>query len=236
MLSPMLFNIFVHDMPQPKDVDVAQFADDTSYLAYSHRTSTVVNRLQRASDRITKFFSKWRIRVNAGKSQATLFTRKRAPRHRPQSQVTVCGEEVPWCPSTKYLGLHLDKTLTYAEHVRRSVEKNERAVRALYPLIGKRSKLDIGNKILLFKTVLRPGFSSACPIWEKCAAAHRLKLQRHQNRVLKMMMGVPIRTATSEVHGVTGVEMLSDFMDRLGSNFEARGLLNVNEDIVQLFE
>lgn len=45
--APVLFNIYIHELPCPKDVTIAQFAEDTAVIAQSKRTSTVVNRLQR---------------------------------------------------------------------------------------------------------------------------------------------------------------------------------------------
>lgn len=235
VLSPTLFNLFVHDMPQPRDVQLALFADDTAILATSKITRTVVNRLQRAANRMTKFFNRWRIQVNASKSQATIFTRKRARRHTPRSKISMCGVEVEWTPVTKYLGLHLDGTLTYSEHLSRAVEKSEKTIKSLYPLICRGSKLSLKNKILLFKSILRPGFSYGCPIWSCCATTHMKKMQRHQNKILKMMLNVPTRTPTVEVHDVTQLLTISDYVKKLDESFVARGLLNTNDDIVQLF-
>lgn len=75
-LSPDLFNVFLYDIPKNYDAMLAQFADDTAVLSSSFRTSAVVNKLQKASNSLCRYFNKWRIRVNELKSEAILFTKK----------------------------------------------------------------------------------------------------------------------------------------------------------------
>ena len=56
VISPTLFNIYVHDIPVPADVVMAQPADDSAYITVSHRTSTIERRLQLAADRVVRYF------------------------------------------------------------------------------------------------------------------------------------------------------------------------------------
>lgn len=157
-MSPQLFHFYIHDMPCRRDTDVGQFADDTAMLASSHRTSTIINPLQRAAHSITNYLNKWRIRVNPSKSEACLFTKKRAARHQPNSVIRINGDTVPWANSIKYLGLVLDKGLTFKNHLERKIDKGNKMIKALYPLIGRGSKLYRGFKFLLYKTIIRPTF------------------------------------------------------------------------------
>ena len=48
-----LFNIYVHDIPVPVVVVMAQLTDDSAYNTASHRTSTIERRLQLAANRVT---------------------------------------------------------------------------------------------------------------------------------------------------------------------------------------
>lgn len=213
---------------------MSQFADDTSLMAFSHRTSTIVGRLQRAADSIVRYLKRWRVRVNPQKSEACMFTRKRAQRHRPVTQINVGGEVVPWKGSIKYLGLTLDKTLTFRDHLGSRVQKGGKLVRALYPLVSRNSKLAIRHKVLLYKVVLRPSVCYACPVWSSCAATHLLAVQRFQNKTLKMMLGLPPRTPTRLVHEMTGLETVSEYVARLTDSFVSGCRTNVNGDIAAL--
>ena len=76
VIAPTLFNIYVYDVPVPAEMELAQFADDTAYWTSSHRTATTVNRLQKASSRVVKSYSKLGVRTNGPKSMAIIFSRK----------------------------------------------------------------------------------------------------------------------------------------------------------------
>lgn len=236
VLSPTLFNIYISDIPMIPEVEISQFADDTAILAWSHKTSAVINKLQRASKKLLSYFNRWRIRINGNKSVACLFTKKTAQRHIPNTMVAIGQDEVEWSHNLKYLGLYLDKRLTYKTHVENIVQKTERLVRVLYPLINRKSKLSLQNKVMLYKVIFRPTMSYACPIWSKCARTHLDKLQISQNKILKMMLNVHWRTSTRLVHESCGVEMLKEFIERLTQSFWQRSQFSTDDEIVRIYE
>ena len=124
---------------------------------------------------------------------AFLFTRKLADRDKPSRNLVIEGEEVQWSDVVRYLGVQLDKKMVFAAHVQSLVEKSEKVLRCLSPLINRCSRLDVANRLRLFKTVHRPTFTYGAPLLSRCARTHKKKLQIHQNRVLKMMLDKPRR-------------------------------------------
>ena len=87
VISPTLFNVYVHDIPRPADVEMAQLADDSENITAPPRTSTIVRRLQVAGDRVVRYFTRCGVRLGGANSSAILFSRKLAARHRPASVV-----------------------------------------------------------------------------------------------------------------------------------------------------
>ena len=47
-------------------------------------------------------------------------------------------------------------------------------------------------------------------VWECCAKTHKLKLQRIQNKILRMVLNVPSWTRTLDVHELTGIKTLDE--------------------------
>lgn len=231
VLSPDLFTIYLHDIPTNFDATLVQFADDTSVLAFSHKTSAVVNKLQSASNSLCRYFKKWRIRTNDLKSEAMLFTRKTAERHAPGNHLRVGLGEIPWKQTSKQLGLTFDSKLKFKEHIEVALLKGERLIRSLYPLIHRRSKLSLQNKVLLYKTIFRPTVLYAAPIWMDCAATHLKRIQVFQNKVLKIILNKPMRTPTFEVHEQTNVEMVNDYLLKVNESFTRNCRNNINPDI-----
>ena len=208
VLSPTFFNVYVSDIPVPREVMLAQFAADSAYLTASHRTSTIQNRLQSVGDKVVRYFNGLGVRVSGPKSAAMIFTRKLAERHQPTRNLTIDGVEVLWTDTVKYLGMRLDRRLTFANHVQGLIERSEKAIRSLYPLINRRSRVHASSRVLLFKTVYRPTFTYGAPIIAHCAATHKKRLQVHQNRILKMMLNKPRRYSTTKLHDLTQVDVV----------------------------
>lgn len=184
---------------------------------------------------LDKYFRKWRVRINPTKTEAIFCTRRRVARYLPSRPVRLNGANVDWKNSVRYLGVHIDRGLTFKSHVDKAVEKNELMIKVLYPLIGRDSKLSLKNKILVFKQIYRPSLSFAAPVISQCATTHKKRLQVAQNKVIKIILGVPTRTPTDEIHDTCKLERINDFMKRLTDNFVLRTRCSTNPEMTNLF-
>lgn len=108
------------------------------------------------------------------------------------------------------LGLTLDSKLLFRQHVDKILNKCSILIRCLYPLINRNSKLSLKNKLAVYKQIIYPVIEYAIPVWECCARTHKMKLQRVQNKVLKMVLNVPGWTRSSEVHELANIKMLDE--------------------------
>ena len=74
VLSPLLFLIYVNDMPDPRHRlnSKSQFPDDIGLLARSKKASLATNRLQGDLDALTEWCAKWRIKLNSEKTNLLL--------------------------------------------------------------------------------------------------------------------------------------------------------------------
>lgn len=156
VLSPTLYNVFTADILMVDGVVYAFFADDTAFLASDKDPEIVVTKLQQAQNCLEEFQRKWRIKINANKTQTIFFTRKRAERNLPRSVVTTNGVPSAWVNDANYLGVIFDSKLTFGKHVNNAICKVDKAVRSMYALLKRRSKLHLKNKMLVFKCILRP--------------------------------------------------------------------------------
>lgn len=236
VLSPTLFNIFLYDIPSDPEGLIGQFADDTAVLAASHSTSSIINKLQKLSDRICRYFKQWRIRINPDKSESMLFTWKIAERHVPQRNIKVNGNDVEWKNNLRYLGVILDPKLTFKAHVEFLISKCNNLIKLLYPIIHRKSKITCSNKLLLFKTIFRPSYSYASPVWSHCAACHLNRIQVLQNKILKMMLDYDRLTPTSFIHYLSEIELVTSHFEKLYQNFLINCRNNLNIDINNLLD
>ncbi|GBN98805.1 putative RNA-directed DNA polymerase from transposon X-element [Araneus ventricosus] len=184
-IGPMLFNIYVNDIPSPRNCQtrLCLFADDTAVMS-TGESNKVMEDLNNYLEQLGKWLIIWKIKVNTEKCQAVYFTKRRKVPDPPK----LYRRAINWSKDTKYLGVTLDSRLTYDKHIT-NVYKQTRSTKArLYPLLGRNSKLSLQNKLLLYKTILRPKMTCASPVWGAAAHSHIQKLEATQNIIARQII------------------------------------------------
>lgn len=221
-LSPTLYNVYTHDIPAMHDCKIALFADDTALYVSSRFAKKIVNTLQHSCKKMNTYFKKWKIKINESKSQVVFLTNRKS-KQIPTEPFKFGSTEINWETSAvKYLGLYIDKRLTFKNHVEYVIYKLNTAVKILYSLINKKSRLNLNSKLLLYKMVIRPMATYAAPIFNTVANCHKKKLQIIQNKTLKLMMNKPWDYPTHLLHEEAKIELMSEYVNKLSDNFNTR--------------
>ena len=64
VLGPLLFSIYIADLPISNEITIATFADDTSLLATHAGPEIALSTLQRCLDSMETWFQKWGFKIN----------------------------------------------------------------------------------------------------------------------------------------------------------------------------
>jgi hypothetical protein len=221
VLSPTLYNVFTADIPKSENCEIALFADDTSFFISSPYANVIRRNLITYSNSLEKYFKKWKVSLNMDKTQAIFFT-KRRKLELPGRTIKIFNKNISWQNSAKYLGLILDKKLTFKNHIEAVIEKANKSSRILYPLLNRKSKLNLKNKLLLYKVALRPIITYACPIFGDAAKTHQKKMQTFQNKIIKIILNVPWYTGTNYIHQQANIMLVKEYMEKLNSKFNSQ--------------
>ncbi|KAG5674276.1 hypothetical protein PVAND_004256 [Polypedilum vanderplanki] len=187
VLSPTLYNIYTADI----HVCTTMFADDTSFYKTALHHLTTSSKLKVASRSIE--------------------TKNEIP----TDPIKVFGTCESCRLIIKLLGVHLDKRLTFKYHIENVTRKANNAIRTLYLLINRKSKLHITNKLLLYKLAIRPILTYGYPAFHGIiAATHTRKLQTLQNRTLKMILDRPWWESTEQIHAETKLPWINDYLQK----------------------
>ena len=101
----------------PENTDIALFADDASVWAADEDLNQANRKVQLALEKIEAWRKSKKMDLNVQKSEATLFSpATNKAKWRPS--LFVNRLIVPFNPSPKFLGVHLDRSLSFQEHVK----------------------------------------------------------------------------------------------------------------------
>lgn len=115
VLSPTLYNIYTNDQPVHKDTVNFIYADDTAVTAQGRNFETVERKLETALKDLSTYYMENNLRPNPTKSVVSAYHLKNIEANR--------GLKVKWQQESlehdyrpKYLGVKLNRTLSFKEH------------------------------------------------------------------------------------------------------------------------
>lgn len=144
------------------------------------------------------------------------------------------GKTFEWKDCVTYLGVDLNRKLNFQPHIDKVIAKARRMVGVLYCLLKRNNSVTTNSKIALYRSVIRPIMTYACPIFSNCPKTHFNKLQIQQNKCLRMALNAEFRTSVSKMHTESRVPTIREFVDKITDRFYRKSSLHSNELISSL--
>ena len=174
--------------------------------------------LQNHLNLLDEYFLEYGLKVNVDKCQATLFTRKLKiiP-----PKITLSNRELVWTRQTKYLGVTLDKNLSFRPHIKNINSKAVGRMKSIIPLLLHRAITE-KSKLLIYTSIVRPIITYASPAWSTLPRTGYRKLQILQNRALRLITKLPRYTRITQLHDITGIPTIQEHTQRLNQSFYSK--------------
>ena len=187
VLGPYLYLVFTMDLPTDNKILTATFADDTAILCAHQDTTVTRQRLQDHINKVSEWCKTWGIRLNESKSTQVTFTLKRET----CDPIKLNGKNIPLRDSTKYLGIHLDRRLTWKKHILAKKEQITLTERKLRWLLQKKSRLSLETKLVIYKTIIRPIWTYGVQLWGSAKPSNLKIIDRCQTKILRSILAAP---------------------------------------------
>ncbi|GFT37072.1 probable RNA-directed DNA polymerase from transposon X-element [Trichonephila clavipes] len=214
LLGPLLFNLYINDIPEYSLTKLNMYADDTAVHTTFKRITSVTFALNKHLKLLEKYYDRWKISINVEKSAAVLFTKKRKIPPPPKMYNTT----IPWSQSTKYLGITFDKNLTWKTHIQNTRQKFRKLMFKLFPLIGRNSDLSRNNKVLLFTAVMRPILSYGCPVWGYAKTNINI-LDTLQNSTIRMIVKASRYMRNDDIRKAIKIKSFKFYIQKIAKKF-----------------
>lgn len=220
LLGPVLFNLYINDMPSHEKTSLGVYADDTASYSISRSAKLAEQRIQAHANDISEWCNKWRLQVNASKCETILFRREGKNSKGHKLAITFNGEQVKEVTTAKYLGVTLDRKLSWTAHLDITLRKAVARKAQLYPLLNPKSKINPHTALRIYKATILPILTYACPVWSGARNKQKLKnLQVIQNKVLRAITKVPRGTRITKLHKDLNMPMVNEVITKLNDKF-----------------
>eukprot|EP00102_Acyrthosiphon_pisum_P012817 XP_008182117.1 PREDICTED: RNA-directed DNA polymerase from mobile element jockey-like [Acyrthosiphon pisum] len=226
-ISPILFNLYISDFPTTTNTEITLYADDSVIYSSSDKIENAIINIQTHLDEIQKWAQKWKIVLNLTKSTAVIFSLRRPTNY---NSLKINGHNIPWSQNIKYLGVILDKKLTWNPHIISSkVQQGYQRLKILYPLINRQTSLSwkcslllykqIIRPLLLYKQIIRPLLLYTVPVWGQCAPTHINKIQVLQSKGLRVISNAPWFVRNDALHTDFNLPTIKNYIKDLLASF-----------------
>ena len=208
VLSPLLFLFFIDGLTKvvPEGVDEALFADDASIWTSNTDLNIANRKIQLAIDAIADWSKTKKMEINVNKSEVTFFsTSTHESKWRPN--LTLFDSPVPFNDSPKFLGVHLDRTLSFQKHTLYVADKVSKRCRILASLAGKEWGWKKRNLRSVYLAMQRSVMDYAAPAWQPWISKTQMnKLEVAQNKALRLISGQYASTPVEALRLESGLQ------------------------------
>ena len=158
VLGPLLFLVYINDMPLSVESSLPLFADD-SLLHKIIKSILDTHALQRDLDRLVVWENDWSMEFHPDKCKLLRITNKRKP---VEASYTIHNTPLEKVDHAKYLGVTITKNLNWKKHINNIIAK---ATNTRLYLQRNLQSFERETKLLCYKVFIRPIVEYACSIW-----------------------------------------------------------------------
>ena len=178
VLGPLLFLLYINDLPENIQSHVRLFADDTAvYLTVTNMQDSQV--LQSDLESLQHWERTWDMEFNPGKCQVIHITRSKSL---VKSRYFLHNQEQESVDAAKYLGVTIRKDLSWNTHINNITSTANKTLGFLKRNVVTKNK-DI--KTMAYNSLVRPQVEYASVVWSPYTKDNINKIEKVQRRAAR---------------------------------------------------
>ena len=194
ILGPLLFLLYVNDMPQAVNSELLLYADDTCLIYMGKDIQKIEEQLNSDFTSLCEWFIDNKLSVHFGeeKTKSILFGTKRQLKDQRDLNLKYGDIEIKQHSKVTYLGCTLDNILSGEHMAAKVLNTINNRLKFLY---RKQKFLSLSSRRLLCNALIQPHFDCACAAWYPLLNKRQSKrIQIAQNKCIRYCLNLDNKT------------------------------------------
>lgn len=186
ILGPLLFLLFINDLPLHTDVNTDLYADDATIYQANSSLKEIEITLQKALSNIAEWCKQNGMLINLDKTKAMLIT-TRQKRNRLERDINIIFNGIPLTTvsNERILGVQIDNNLLWGDHISKVAKKMSTNIWLLSKI---KCYLSLEHRLLFYKGYIQPHLDYANTVWGGTARSNISKIERLQKRACRVIL------------------------------------------------
>ena len=201
VLGPLLFLLFINDLPESVINEIRIFADDVKMVADPAQRQSI----QRDLDELCNWENLWCLKFNLLKCKVL-----HIGKNNPKNKYAFLGSDLGTCESEKDLGVIFNEKCTFHEHIYASISKAKSSLAWLLRSIISRNAYEMKTA---YRCLVRHNLEYCCQVWSPKARHGNWKtildieaVQRTFTRVIDGMQDLNYKQRLNKLNMTTLLE------------------------------
>lgn len=219
VLSPLLYNLFVADIPTPRQTNVrlGQFADDTVYTVAAQNLRLAATRINKDLKLFTQWLQKWRLQINVNKTQVILIKKQRFPSPiiRDTYPIRINHTPIPYQRHLTYLGVKITNRMKLTHHIYHVRNRIALAIKLLYNISGhppERPSPNPRTNLIIYTSIIRPAILYASQLFSLVADTQLKGLAATERRLIRWALHLPRNTNSRTVYALSKIKPIVEYI------------------------
>jgi hypothetical protein len=210
IIGPLLFIVYINDLPNyVNNCKVSMYADDTAVYVHDKDIDNVVSMLNDDLANVCNWLARNKLSLNVLKTEVMFMSTHQKLSVLSDSNLDVKMNEsiLKRVHSCKHLGVMIDDTLSWVDHVDYIRKKVQPGIFML-----KKSKCYLPTHLLnmLYRSTIESHFDYCDVVWGTVCQTQSNRLQVLQNRAAKILTGTSWMDSSTEARNKLGWKNLHD--------------------------
>ena len=182
VLGPLLFLLFINDLPDSVKNEIRIFADDVKMIV----DPAQIVEIQQDLEELCYWESVWMLKFNLVKCKVL-----HVGKNNPRNNYTFLGQDLDTCETEKDLGVMFNEKCTFHEHIYSSISKAKSSLAWILRSIISRNAYEMKTA---YRSLVRHNLEYCCQVWSPKA--------RHGNWKIILDIEAVQRTFTRVINGM----------------------------------